>query len=133
MSAKARAPRRLRDDAVTRRFDATIAVPAASREALLEIARLILRGRFGLEPESVLELAGTPAAVTQVAQNMLRRKVIEAARASKAETVPLFSAMPSTPETKKAAMEECVSSMARKASFVSSPKGSRRPAAEASP
>lgn len=96
------------DPAVRRRFDSTISVPSVSREGLLEIARITLKGRFGIEPRAVLELASTPAAVVQVATDMVRRKVIAGERARRAETKPLFSAGPSTPETKKVAMQDCL-------------------------
>lgn len=106
------------DAAVRRRFDATIAVPNVTRNGLLEIAKLILKGRFNIDPEAVLERASTPSAVVQVANDFLRRKVIEGERSRRAKPVDLFPAEAgssmkpiSKEERRKAAMEECLKNM----------------------
>lgn len=82
------------DRAVLRRFDLTLEVPTASRSALRRIAEGILKGRFGISVDSVIEEASTPAAVVRVATDRLRRKVIENARMGRAETVPMFDGGP---------------------------------------
>jgi SpoVK/Ycf46/Vps4 family AAA+-type ATPase len=109
------------DAAVRRRFDATIEVPGVSRDGLLEIAKLTLKGRYGIDPEAVLARASTPSAVVQVANDLLRRKVIEAERARTVRTPALFEAPkdspaapgrgPSKEDRKRAAMEACLAAI----------------------
>jgi len=73
------------DAAVVRRFDMCLEIPRVDDAALKKIAEKILKGRFGLSADDVLSMASTPAGVVQVAQNMLRRKVIEMARQQQQE------------------------------------------------
>lgn len=78
------------DEAVLRRFDMIIEVPSATRPALKKIANGVIKGRFGISIDEILQEASTPAAVVRVATDRLRRKVIEKERMIRAETGSLF-------------------------------------------
>lgn len=77
------------DPAIKRRFDLTLEVPAASRQALRKIAESVIQGRYGIRVEDILAEAATPAAVVRVAQDRLRRVVIEKEKQRRAQ-IPLF-------------------------------------------
>jgi SpoVK/Ycf46/Vps4 family AAA+-type ATPase len=78
------------DQAALRRFDLILEVPSPTRATLKKIAESVLKGRFGLRAEQVLAEATTPAMVVKVARDMVRRKVIEKERLSKAASLSLF-------------------------------------------
>jgi SpoVK/Ycf46/Vps4 family AAA+-type ATPase len=78
------------DKAILRRFDLILEIPEISHEGLKEVARRALNGRFGIQPEAVLKVATTPAAVVKAAHDMVRRKVIELERKKREDTMPLF-------------------------------------------
>ena len=65
------------DDALLRRFDVVLELPYPKREVLLQIAERVLNGRFGISPEEVVDEAGSPAMIVQVAMNKMRRVVID--------------------------------------------------------
>jgi SpoVK/Ycf46/Vps4 family AAA+-type ATPase len=77
------------DPAVKRRFDMTLEVPSASRQALRKIAENVIKGRYGIRIEDILAEAATPAEVVRVAQDRLRRVVIEKEKHRRAQ-IPLF-------------------------------------------
>lgn len=78
------------DPAVLRRFDLVLEIPPPDRAMLLKVANQVLKGRFGIPAEGILDEASTPAAVVRVATERLRRKVIERERMARAQTLPLL-------------------------------------------
>jgi SpoVK/Ycf46/Vps4 family AAA+-type ATPase len=78
------------DSAVVRRFDATLEVPPASRDALRKIAHSIVGGRMGLSVDEVLANASTASSVVKYANDLLRRRVIELEKHRRSDTLSLF-------------------------------------------
>lgn len=78
------------DTALLRRFDLILEIPTVNEDGLKEIARRILKGRFGIRPEDVTRLASTPATVTQKCWDLLRTKIVEVEKKKREETMPLF-------------------------------------------
>lgn len=78
------------DQAILRRFDLVIEVPPATRAALRAIAESVVRGRFGIKIDAILEEASTPAMVVQIATDRVRSKVIEREKLRESETLPIF-------------------------------------------
>lgn len=78
------------DPAVRRRFECIVEVPSMPRGELLALAKSIIGGRFGLNAEDALSGADSPATVTQRARDLLRSKVIEAAKLRDAEVEDMF-------------------------------------------
>ncbi len=69
------------DPAVLRRFDARIEINLPPRESLIRLAEKILDGRFSISAEECVGEATSPAIVEQRTMNLLRRRVIDRARA----------------------------------------------------
>ncbi len=70
------------DQALLRRFDAVFEIPLPSISILREIAAKILRGRYDITVDQVMEGAGTPALVERNAKQLLRNAVIAAEKKS---------------------------------------------------
>lgn len=71
------------DTALHRRFDLILEIPSPNRDSLKKIADGILKGRFNISSDDVLAEASTPAMIVKVAQNKLRRAIIENAKRSR--------------------------------------------------
>lgn len=67
----------LLDPAVLRRFDLILEIPMIDRDALLEVAKKVLRGRFDIKPEDAVLEDTSPAIVTKRAESLLRREIIK--------------------------------------------------------
>lgn len=65
------------DPAILRRFDVIIEIPMIDRDGLLELAKRVLNGRFGITPEEVVQDITSPAIITKRANDLIRKKVIE--------------------------------------------------------
>lgn len=71
------------DPAILRRFDMVFEITAPSTEGLRKIAESIIKDRFDISIDDIIAQSPTPALVARTATAVLRRKIIEHAKATK--------------------------------------------------
>lgn len=75
------------DAAILRRFDLKLEIPAATEAVLRQIAAKVLKSRLDPDIDTVLRDPASPSDVTKACQQILRRRVIDKAKAKKIEIV----------------------------------------------